>query len=211
MQVSNSDVFAYRINDSLYLNITNRCTSACTFCIRNNARGMEGHVLWLSHEPSADEVIQAVRAHEKEAGGTHFEEYVFCGYGEPLMRLDVVKEVASELKLEKRTVRLNTNGHGNLIHGRSVAAELAGLVDVASVSLNADSPGKYDEMCRPIYGLDALGAVVFFAEQCKLYIPRVVLTVVDVAGVNVDECRKIAETIGVEFRVRPHIRDDDET
>ena len=199
------DEVAYQIGNVLYLNVTNRCTSACDFCVRSKADGVGGHHLWLSHEPSVEEVLRDVSRLEREQGANGFSEYVFCGYGEPLMRLDLVKAVAQELKARGCRVRVNTNGHANLVHGRNVSVELAGLVDTVSISLNAENPYLYDEMVHSAYGPDAFGAMVYFAEQCKRYLMKVVLTVVELPGVDLEACRKIAAGIGAEFRARRFI------
>lgn len=201
------DELAYVIGDALYLNVTNRCTCACTFCVRSKADGVEGHYLWLSHEPSVDELIADIRRAERANGGRLFREYVFCGYGEPLIQLDVVKGVSKDLKARGCHVRVNTNGHANLVHGRNVVPELVGAVDTISISLNAEDPHKYDQIVRSIYGPDAFGAMVYFAEQCKQYLAKVVLTAVDVPGVDLEACGKIALAIGAEFRVRSLIEE----
>lgn len=191
-------MIAYTLGDSLYLNITNRCSNACSFCIRNTADGVGGHYLWLSSEPSAEEIIQAI------GDPSGYKEVVFCGFGEPLMRVDAVRDVAAYIKSRwpNMPIRVNTNGHANLIHGRNVVPELKGLIDVMSISLNAESAGKYVAMCRPRFGAEAYQAVLDFARECKGVIPKVVLSVVDVPEVDVESCRRIAEELGVEFRVR---------
>ena len=51
----------YETGGKLYLNITNRCPCACTFCIRKNDDGAYGSdPLWLEHEPSAAEMQAAI-------------------------------------------------------------------------------------------------------------------------------------------------------
>ena len=190
---------AYPIRHSLYLNLTNRCTNACTFCQRQEFPYVMGHNLKLDHEPSLREVLVALK------DANCYEEVVFCGYGEPLLRLDLVKEVARELKGKGLKVRINTNGLGNLIHGRNILPELAGLVDVLSVSLNAEDADKYEALCRPRWGKESYEAIKSFIREAKRYIPRVIATVVDHPAVDVARCRQIAEgELGVEFRLRAH-------
>ncbi|HHY98282.1 MAG TPA: radical SAM protein [Firmicutes bacterium] len=189
-------MIAYKLGNSLYLNITNRCTNSCDFCIRKTADGVGGYDLWLDREPTADEVIEAV------GDPTRYDEIVFCGYGEPMIRLDVIKEVSRRLKERGAKIRINTNGQANLIFGRNVVPELKGLIDTMSISLNAENSEKYARLCNPSLGEEAYNAMLEFASQSMKYIPRVVLTVVDVPEVDVKACEAIARSIGAEFRVR---------
>lgn len=188
----------YRIGDSLYINLTNRCTNDCEFCIRRTSDGVGGERLWLEQEPTVEQVI----AELEKAPTAHLKEVVFCGFGEPMMRLEEVKAIARWLKERGMYVRMNTNGHGNLIHGRNVVPELAGLVDCMSISLNASNAAAYDALCHPIYGRQAFKAVIAFARECKRHIPRVVLSIVQVPGVSIWACRRIASKLKAEFRVR---------
>ena len=186
----------YPIRNSLYLNITNRCTSACTFCVRYYTDFVKGHNLRLREEPTADQLI-------KEIGDPkRYDEIVFCGYGEPLLRLDVVKAVAAEVKRLGGRVRIDTNGHANLIHKRNVLPELAGLVDAVSVSLNAHNAEVYGKLSQPQFGAPAYEAVKAFIREAKKYIPDVTATVVTAPGVDVEACKKIVDELGAKFRVR---------
>lgn len=186
---------AYRIRDSLYLNITNRCTNKCSFCIKFHSDYVKGHNLRLDHEPSAAEVISAV------GDPAAFREVVFCGYGEPLQRLDLVKTVARWIKERGGRVRINTNGHANLIHRRDVVQELKGLVDSISVSLDAQDEETYTRICKPLFR-NAYAEMLRFIRQAREVIPEVSVTVVDLEGVDIDRCRAIAEELGATFRVR---------
>jgi TatD DNase family protein len=188
----------YPIRNSLYLNITNRCTAACTFCVRYHTDFVKGHNLRLREEPTADELI-------KEIGDPkNYAEIVFCGYGEPLLRLDVVKAVAAEVKRRGGKVRIDTNGHANLIHRRNVLPELAGLVDAVSVSLNAQNAELYNKVSQPTFGIETYEAVKEFIRESKKHIPDVTATVVSLPDVDVDACRIIAGELGAKFRVREH-------
>ena len=186
----------YPIRNSLYLNITNRCTAACTFCVRYNTDFVKGHNLRLAEEPTAEDVIREIGDPKRYA------EVVFCGYGEPLLRLDVVKAVAAEVKRQGGRVRIDTNGHANLIHKRNVLPELAGLVDAVSVSLNAQDAALYEKLTQPKFGSMTYDAVKEFIREAKKYIPDVTATVVSAPGVDVEACRKIAEGLGAKFRVQ---------
>jgi len=187
---------AYPIRHSLYLNITNRCSNACVFCVRNYTDFVKGHNLRLDHEPTYQEVISSLHHLER------YREVVFCGYGEPTIRLDLLKDVARFLKSKNAVVRLNTNGQGNLIHRRNIVPELSGLIDVASVSLNVDDTEKYDRLCRSRFGENIFEKVIEFAGECKKLLPRTVLTVLDMPEVDLKRCEKIARELGVELRVR---------
>jgi TatD DNase family protein len=188
----------YPIRNSLYLNITNRCTAACTFCVRYHTDFVKGHNLRLSEEPSADDIIREIGDPKRYA------EIVFCGYGEPLLRLDVVKSVAAEVKRRGGRVRIDTNGHANLIYKRNVLPELAGLVDAASVSLNAQTAELYNKISRPEFGIETYEAVKEFIREATKYIPEVTATVVSLPEVNVEACRRIAEELGARLRVREY-------
>lgn len=188
----------YELGNSLYVNVTNRCTNCCTFCIRDH-RGVGGYDLWLAQEPTLEEML-------RELGTVNLKQYreiVFCGYGEPLMRLDEVVALAAEMK--KRVdipIRVNTNGHANLIFGRDVTPQLKGI-DTLSISLNARDAAQYDEICQPsVEG--AYEAVKEFARLSKKHVKHVVLSVVDtiISDADIAECRQIAAEIGVPLRVR---------
>ncbi|HEX9021037.1 MAG TPA: TatD family hydrolase [Nitrospirota bacterium] len=189
---------AYPIRNSLYLNITNRCTAACTFCVRYHTDFVKGHNLRLKNEPSADELMKEIGDPKRYA------EIVFCGYGEPLLRLDVVKTVSAEVKRRGGKVRIDTNGHANLIHKRNILPELAGLVDAVSVSLNAQNAELYEKLTQPKFGRETYDGVKNFISEAKKYIPEVTATVVSAPEVDIDACRKIADELGAKYRVREY-------
>lgn len=200
---------AYRIRRSLYLNITNRCTSDCSFCARGLDPIVKGHFLGLEEEPTAEALCSAVAEH-LAADREGIEEIVFCGYGEPTLRLTVLLDVARYCKALGLPVRLNTNGHGNLIHKRDIVPELVGLIDAVSVSLNAETPQGYVAVCRPRFGPRAYDAMLEFIRRCRDALPRVIATAVrgiPGAPVDIEACRRLAEVeLGVEFRVREYDR-----
>jgi TatD DNase family protein len=194
-QMPEKGEIAYRIRDNLYLNITNRCTNACSFCIRFHTNYVKGYNLRLTDEPAEDGLKNAI------GDPSRYKEVVFCGYGEPLLRLDLVKSVASWIKQNKGKVRINTNGHGNLIHGRNILPELKGIVDSISISLDAHDEETYIRICRPAFK-NAFGEVLNFIKEAKKFIPEVTVTVVTLEEVDVEKCKKITEDLGVGFRVR---------
>lgn len=191
-----STKIAYKIRNSLYLNITNRCSNRCTFCAKFDDFTVKGHNLLLDNEPGLDEILSAVGEPEG------IDEVVFCGYGEPLIRLDIVKQVATELKQRGYKIRINTDGQANLVHGRNILPELAGVVDSISISLNAPEAASYDELCNTPFKAAGFEAVCEFIKLSLEHIPQVIASAVTVPGVDIDACRKLAESLGAEFRVR---------
>ncbi len=191
---------SYQIRNSLYLNLTTRCTNDCVFCTRLTRPVVQGYNLKLDREPSAEEVWAAIDDPK------NYEEVVFCGYGEPTLRLDVIKEVAKKIKDAGGRVRLNTNGHGNVINKRNILPELAGLVDEVSVSLNTDTGETYDEVCKPLPGLrnGIYEKIKEFIEEAKKHIPKVQATIVTQQdGVDEAVCEDIVKKeFGVDYRAR---------
>lgn len=192
------ETIAYMIRDSLYLNITNRCSNQCSFCAKFDDFSVKGHELALRHEPTAAEVLAAIEKHNE------FKEVVFCGFGEPLLRLDLVKAVARELKQRGLKVRVNTDGQANLVHGRNILPELSGLVDAMSVSLNAADAATYSNLCNTPYGDRGFKGVCEFLQSATEYIPDVVASAVTVPGVDIEAVRQLAESLGVKFREREY-------
>lgn len=191
-------ILTYNIEDRLYINVTNRCTNNCAFCIRKSERGV-GYNLWLEREPMADEIIASM------GDLRPYSEIVFCGYGEPLIRMDLVREVSGHIKRDYgNVIRVNTNGHADLIHGKGSIQNLGGLVDRINISLNAHSSARYLEICRPSFGEASYEAVIAFAKSCTGIIPEITLSVVQWPGVDVEKCREIARSLGVGFRLRIH-------
>ena len=132
-------------------------------------------------------------------------EVVFCGYGEPTLRLRLVKTVARHLKKSSVFVRINTNGHGSMIHKRNICPELKGIVDRVSVSLNASNARDYYKIHKPAFGLKTFNGVIDFVKECRKYIPEVVLTTLRMPGIDIKKCRRLARMLGVEFSVRPYL------
>lgn len=191
---------SYVIRDSLYLNLTQRCTANCVFCTRLTRPVVQGYNLKLEREPTAQEVWESID------DPTKYNEVVFCGFGEPTLRLDVVKEVAQKIKAAGGTVRLNTNGHGNVINKRNILPELKGLIDSVSVSLNADNSEAYDEIVKPLpsFRNGIYDEVKKFIEEAKKYIPKVQATIVTHQdGVDETICEDMAKkNFDVDYRAR---------
>ena len=194
----------YPVGSGLYVNMTNRCPCACTFCLRHNGDGVYGSdSLWLDREPTVEEVCADLDKRDL----AQYSEIVFCGYGEPTERLDDLLAVAAYIKSKMDIpVRINTNGLADLIHGESVAHKLKGLIDTVSISLNATDAEEYNRVVRPKFGLPSYDAMLKFAADCVAVVPRVVMTVVDVvtSPEEQERCREICESIGATLRVRPY-------
>ncbi len=192
----------YTVGDKIYVNLTNRCPCACTFCIRQNGDGAYGSdSLWLEREPTVDEVIAEFGKYDI----SKYTEVVFCGYGEPMERAEDVAFIGRYIKENLGLpVRLNTNGLGDKIHGRSTAEMLEGAVDIVSISLNQCDKEKYNAVTRPKWE-DGFDAMISFAADCKKYVPKVMFTVVDVIPPeDISRCKALAMSLGIELRVRPY-------
>ena len=193
----------YEVGNNLYVNLTNKCPCSCTFCIRNNGDGAYGSdSLWLEHDPSDQEIIQALKEHNFK----NYKEIVFCGYGEPTERLDCLTAAASFIKKnDGPPIRLNTKGLADLIHGKPVAYKLQGLCDIVSISLNAGTKEEYLKVTRPSFGDKSFEAMQRFAIDCKKYVKTVIFTVVDVIGSEeITAAQEIADKLGIPLRVRKY-------
>jgi len=194
----------YAAGRSLYINMTNRCPCACTFCLRHH----KDHVfnsdsLWLDREPTVGEVCDSIASWDVE----QYDEIVFCGYGEPTERLDDLLAVARYVKDTYRVkLRINTNGLSDLICKEPTAHKLHGLIDTVSISLNATNKEDYLALVRPKFGIASFDAMLAFAKDCTAYVPNVYMTVVDVVTSPEEQqiCRRICESVGAVLRVRPY-------
>jgi TatD family-associated radical SAM protein len=194
------NTYTYRYKDAIYINLTNRCTNDCTFCVRNNHDGVGGYHLQLDSEPDAKDIIDLLEKQDDVS------KVVFCGLGEPTMSLDVLLNVARYLKKRGAHIRLNTNGQANAYAKQNIAKRLVGLIDVVSISLNAPNAQEYQKYCRSVYGAQAYAYMLEFAKACIAEGIDTVMSVVDVIGEEkVEQSRKIAEEIGARFRVRKYI------
>lgn len=190
----------YRVGGGLYVNMTNRCTNDCSFCIRKIGDSVgDAGSLWLDREPDRGEILDDIL----RRGPAGYGEIVFCGFGEPTQRLDDLLWICGQLKQTDPApyIRVNTNGHASLIAGRDTAPEFFGLVDKLSISLNAASAEEYDLLCRPVFGPDAYRGLLDFAAKVKAYVPEVTLSIVG-GATDTEACRAIAAGMGLQFRVR---------
>lgn len=196
------DTIVYEIEGSLYINLTNKCSNNCDFCIRNHRDGMVDYNLWLSKTPTAKEIIEELKNQHFE----QFNEIVFCGYGEPLYALDAMLEVAKFVKGYGLKTRVNTNGQADLICGQGVAKKFDGLIDIVNISLNEASREKYQKVCHCAFGEKGYDALLKFAGEVKQY-SKVIFSIVDtIPKEDIEKCKQIAEDIGVTLRIREYIK-----
>lgn len=209
-----SNTLVYLLDDKIYINLTNNCTNRCVFCLRQDKNDVCGQEMWLESEVfGTNEVIEQLENTIKkqlEAGKPQsLNEIIFCGYGEPLLKLELLKEVAAYIrkKYPQTKIRVNSNGHANLIYKRNVAEELKHLIDDISISLNASTEQEYKELSQPnIEG--AYNAVKDFIKSCAdAGISTTASVVENYKGRHLDleECEKIANSLGAKFRVREWI------
>ena len=193
----------YTVEGGLYINVTNRCTNRCDFCIRNNGDGAYGSdSLWLVREPSEEEILESVFSNELES----IPEIVFCGYGEPSVRLETVRSVALKIKEKYPNIkiRINTNGQSDLIHKCDTAPMYKDAFDAVSISLNAPTAERYQEICHSVFGEEVLEKILEFAKNVNKYVQNVAFSVVkeSLSEEEIERCYAIAKECGVRLRVR---------
>lgn len=200
----------YEYHDALYVNLTNRCNCACTFCLRHNGAGGSIYAdnLWLDHEPTKEEALENLLGRDLPS----YRQLVFCGFGEPTFRLDVIFWLVDRLKEQVAglpPIRINTNGHANLILGRDVTPELAGRIDCLSISLNGATPEEYLAVTRPKEGVAAWESMLDFIQKSAQAVPQVMLTIVDKDKTPQDiaQCEMLAKSLGATLRIRSYIED----
>lgn len=193
----------YTFENQVYLNITNACPCKCTFCIRNNGDSVgEATTLWFEHSPSIEEIKAEI---DKFDFSKYNNSIIICGYGEPTCALNNMLEACKHLKSKGISIRLNTNGLSDLINKRETAKEICEVIDSVSISLNAPTKEKYNEVTRPSFGEKSFDAMLKFAKECKEYGTPVKLTVVDVISKeDIEDCKKLCEGIDIPLRVREY-------
>lgn len=203
----------YRFRNGLYLNITNRCPNHCIFCIKTKwAMDFRGYNLYLGgKEPRAETVSKSI---QKEWQKSKFDEIVFCGYGEPTMRLKTLLGITKAVKsgklgkdLSKIKVRLNTIGLGNLVNGRDITDDLKKAIDEVTISLNTVDEKQWLEIVRPDekYRRNGFEGVKEFISLCAKKIKKTTVTAVDMEGVDILQVKRYCKEIGVNFRLRPYL------
>ena len=202
----------YFLGQKAYINITNACTNACRFCVRDIKDDVKGANLWLDNQNvSANDVIEQIKisAQKIKEGG----EIIFCGYGEPLIKFNEVKEICQYLRktMPDVKIRINTNGHGNFVHKKNIVSELKGLIDSISISLNGQNEEIYNALSQPKFE-GAYQAMLDFAKECVNQKIDTTMSIVskfeeEKYKLNVEECEKIAQNIGAKFRNRQWIKE----
>lgn len=191
----------YDYKESLYVNITNKCPCSCVFCIRKETDHVgNSDSLWLDHEPTVEEVKNEFKKFNLE----NYDEIVFCGYGEPLVRINEVIQIAKYIRsISDLKIRINTNGLSDLIHNKKTAILLKDKIDSVSISLNAPNKIRYNEVTKPKFGEKSFDALLNFAEDCKEYIEEVNFSVVDeINNDEIEEAQKLADKMNIVLRVR---------
>lgn len=209
-------IITYELGNKLYINLTNRCSNSCDFCLRtakanslthddwksDRDLGGTGSELWLEREPTVEETIESLKSRDLNK----YEEVVFCGFGEPTERFDACVEIAKWLKSRNVKVRINTNGQANLINNRDVTPEMKGLFDVVSISLNNKNAKEYQQVCHSEFGEKAYDELISFGKKCAKLGIETVFSVVDLLPESdIEQCRRIAEQNGGRLRVRNYI------
>ena len=199
------DTYVYELDGNVYINLTNKCSNGCEFCVRNERASYYGNYLWIRHgDPSAEKVIAELDKKDFAA----YKELVFCGFGEPAYKVAEMLKIAEYAHSRGLKTRLNTNGQGNLINKRDIVPELKGKIDLVNVSLNAPDAESYQKICHSQYRLDAFPALIEFAKSCVRNGVACRFSVVDCIGEEaVESCRRLAESTGVPLYVRKYIAD----
>lgn len=208
---------AYEYKNSLYLNITNRCPNLCSFCIKTKWNmDYRGFDLKLEYEPNLKEISNEV---SRFYGNKKYNEIVFCGYGEPTMRWDIIKEFSNLIRNGKienvnsnERIRINTNGLGNLINKRDITLEMKGIIDCLNISLNTADPRQWIFIMRPFkeYEEKGFSAVIDFIKKAKNNVAEVVVTAVELKEVDIEAVKNLALDLGVKFRSRPFLENEND-
>lgn len=200
-----ANTLVYLLDGKIYINLTNKCTNDCIFCLRKDKDDVVGQTLWLDDENStSQDVIEQLETFDTTS------EIIFCGYGEPMLKFDVLKEVAKYIKdkYPDTKIRVNTNGHANFVYKRNIVPECKGLIDEFSVSLNGATNEEYNELSQPVFN-EAYEEVKKFIKTCTDENISVVASVVEGykgRHLDLETCEQIAKNLGAKFRVREWIQ-----
>jgi TatD family-associated radical SAM protein len=203
------DVYAYTLDGNLYINLTNKCSNGCDFCVRNERDTYYGYNLWLQNDVTAEKVIAALNG--GQVGSlSQYKEAVFCGFGEPTYKLSEMLNLCDFFHARGLKTRLNTNGQGNLINKRDITPDLKDKIDLVNVSLNASCAEKYQPMCRSQFGESAFAAIVEFAKLCRKNGVNCRFSIVDCIGEEeVEACKRLAESVKIPLYVREYLTDSE--
>lgn len=200
------DTYLYTLDGNLYVNLTNKCSNGCDFCVRNERSSYYGNYLWLKNgDPTVEKVIAAANGF---GDLSRFKEVVFCGFGEPTYKVAEMVALCDFFHGKGMKTRLNTNGQGNLINKRDIVPELKGKIDFVNISLNASCVEKYQPICRSQYGEAGFAGMIDFAKLCRKEGVDCRFSIVDCIGEEeVEACKRLAESIRIPLYVRKYITD----
>ena len=200
------DTYAYTLDGNLYINLTNKCSNGCDFCVRNERASYYGNYLWLKNgDPTVEKVIAAVNGF---GDLSRFKEVVFCGFGEPTYKVAEMVALCDYFHGKGLSTRLNTNGQGNLINKRDIVPDLKGKIDFVNISLNASCAEKYQLICRSQFGESGFAGLIEFAKLCKRNEINCRFSIVDCIGEEeVEACKRLAESVRIPLYVRKYIAD----
>lgn len=200
------DTYVYVLDGNLYINLTNKCSNGCDFCVRNERTSYYGNYLWLRHgEPTVEKVISAVKGF---GDSKRFKEAVFCGFGEPTYKIAEMVALCDYFHEKGLKTRLNTNGQGNLINKRDIVTDLKGKIDLVNVSLNASCAEKYQKICRSQFGTNGFEGMIEFAKACKREGVNCRFSIVDCIGEEeVEACKKLCTGLNIPLYIRDYITD----
>ncbi len=200
------DTYLYVLDGKLYVNLTNKCSNGCDFCVRNERTSYYGNYLWLRHgEPTTEKVIAAANAY---GDLSKFEEVVFCGFGEPTYRVAEMVALCDYFHEKGVKTRLNTNGQGSLINKRDIVPELKGKIDFVNISLNASCYEKYQPICRSQFKEAGFAGLIDFAKACRKNGVRCRFSIVDCIGEEeVEACKRLAQSVNIPLYIREYITD----
>ena len=204
------DTYLYALDGNLYVNLTNKCSNGCDFCVRNERDSYYGHYLWLQHgDPTADKVM-AVATSGQVGSLAQYKEVVFCGFGEPTYKMSEMLQLCDFFHARGLKTRLNTNGQGNLINKRDITPDLKDKIDLVNVSLNASCAEKYQPICRSQFGESAFAAIIEFAKSCRKNGVNCRFSIVDCIGEEeIEACKRLAESAHVPLYIRKYITDSE--
>ena len=200
------DTYVYILDGNLYINLTNKCSNGCDFCVRNERSSYYGNYLWLRHgDPTAEKVIAAANG---LGDLSRFKEVVFCGFGEPTYKVEEMLALCDYFHGKGMKTRLNTNGQGNLINKRDIVPDLKDKIDFVNISLNASCVEKYQPICRSQFGEAGFAGLIEFARGCRKNGVDCRFSIVDCIGEEeVEACKRLAESIKIPLYVRKYITD----
>lgn len=204
--LNRKDTYLYTLDGNLYVNLTNKCSNGCDFCVRNERTSYYGNYLWLRHgDPTVEKVIAAANGF---GDLTRFKEVVFCGFGEPTYKVEEMLALCEHFHEKGLKTRLNTNGQGNLINKRDIVPDLKGKIDFVNISLNASCAEKYQPVCRSQYGEAGFEGLLEFAKLCRKNGVACRFSIVDCIGeAEVEACKKLAESLRIPLYIRKYIAD----